>query len=151
MCKSAFTTLFSPHFLPGFLSSPFSLPNQTVENNIFHIIFLSLFSILLVFIPNKHSPKDEDKFQIGNCWAITLCMSDRSDRFAFDGPRRNETGWWSASQDQNNTSWCKTFVSKFPLRITPFAFAFAFMSTPLGFIYYYLFWCDTFFLFQCCF
>ena len=44
-------------------------------------------------------------------------MSDRSDRFAFDGPRRNETGWWSASQDQNHTSYCKTFVSKFPFRL----------------------------------
>ena len=43
------------NFLPGFLSFPFSFPNQTVKNNIFHPIFLSLFSILPVFTPTKHT------------------------------------------------------------------------------------------------
>ncbi|KAK4589164.1 hypothetical protein RGQ29_019954 [Quercus rubra] len=43
------------NFLSGFLSSPFSFSNQTVENNIFHQIFLSLFSILPVFTSTKHT------------------------------------------------------------------------------------------------
>ena len=71
LCKSVVIALFSPaflmiwedkkcgpwreNFLPGFLSSPFSFPNQTVENSVFHPIFLPLFSILPVFTPTKHS------------------------------------------------------------------------------------------------
>ena len=43
------------NFLPHFLSLLFSFLNQTVENNIFHPIFLSLFSILPVFTPTKNT------------------------------------------------------------------------------------------------
>ena len=42
-------------FLPYFLSLLFSFLNQTVENNILHPIFLSLFSILPIFTPTKHN------------------------------------------------------------------------------------------------
>ena len=42
------------NFFPCFLSLIFSFPNQTMENNIFHPIFLSLFSILPIFTPTKH-------------------------------------------------------------------------------------------------
>ena len=42
------------NFLPGFLSSPFSFSNQTVENSIFHPIFLPLFSIPL-FSPQPNT------------------------------------------------------------------------------------------------
>ena len=42
------------NFLPCFLYLLFSFLNQTVENDIFHPIFLSLFSILPVFTPTKH-------------------------------------------------------------------------------------------------
>ena len=43
------------NFLPGFLSSAFSFFCQTVENTVFHPIFIPLFSILTIFIPTKHS------------------------------------------------------------------------------------------------
>ena len=43
------------NFLPGFPSSPFSLLCQTVENTVFHPIFLPMFSILSIFTPTKHS------------------------------------------------------------------------------------------------
>ena len=43
------------NFLPYFMSLLFYFLNQTVENNIFHLIFLSLFSILPVFTPTKHT------------------------------------------------------------------------------------------------
>ena len=39
------------NFLPGFPSSLFSLVCQTVENIVFHSIFLSIFSILPKFTP----------------------------------------------------------------------------------------------------
>ena len=42
------------NFLPYFLSLLFSFLNQTIKNIIFHPIFLSLFSILLVFTPTKY-------------------------------------------------------------------------------------------------
>ena len=45
------------NFLPGFPSSPFSLLCQTVENTVFHPIFLPMFSILSIFTPTKHSVK----------------------------------------------------------------------------------------------
>ena len=44
-------------FLPDFLSSPFSFPNQIVEYSVFHPIFLPLFSILPIFNPTKQSLK----------------------------------------------------------------------------------------------
>ena len=43
------------YFSSYFLSLLFSLLKQTVENAIFHHIFLSLFSILLIFTPTKHT------------------------------------------------------------------------------------------------
>ena len=42
------------NFLSYFLSLIFSFLNQTVKSNIFHPIFLSLFSILPVFTPTIH-------------------------------------------------------------------------------------------------
>ena len=46
------------NFLSGFPSSLFSLVCQTVENTVFHSIFLPMFSILPKFIPTKHSVRD---------------------------------------------------------------------------------------------
>ena len=43
------------YFLPYFLSLLFYLLNQTAKNTIFHPIFLSLFSIILVFTSTKHT------------------------------------------------------------------------------------------------
>ena len=43
------------NFLPGFPSSLFSLVCQTVENIVFHSIFLPRFSILPKFTLTKHS------------------------------------------------------------------------------------------------
>ena len=79
LCKMHFSSLFPPHFLPTwkdkksgsrrenfisyFLSLLFSFLNQIVENNIFHLIFFSLFSIFPIFTPTKHSLKDILKLQ----------------------------------------------------------------------------------------
>ena len=46
------------NFLPGFPSSLFSLVCQTVENTVFHSIFLPMFSILPKFTQTKHNVKD---------------------------------------------------------------------------------------------
>ena len=46
------------NFLPGFPSSPFSLLCQTVENTVFHPIFLPMFSIISIFTPTKHSARE---------------------------------------------------------------------------------------------
>ena len=43
------------YFPPHFLSLLFSLLNQTVKNIIFHLIFLSQFSILPIFTTTKHT------------------------------------------------------------------------------------------------
>ena len=43
------------NFLPGFPSSLFYFVCQTVENTVFHSIFLPRFSILPKFTPTKHS------------------------------------------------------------------------------------------------
>ena len=43
------------NFFPHFLSLLFSFLNQIVENAIIHPIFFSLFSILIVFTPTKHT------------------------------------------------------------------------------------------------
>ena len=45
------------NFLSSFLSLLFFFLNQTVKNNIFYPIFFSLFSILPVFTPTKHTLK----------------------------------------------------------------------------------------------
>ena len=79
LCKVHLSTLFSPHFPPKpnwedkkrwvwsekfppySLSLLFSLLNQTMENAIFHHIFLFLFSILPIFTPTKHTLKVQIK------------------------------------------------------------------------------------------
>ena len=55
------------YFPPYFLSLLFSLLNQTMENVIFHHIFLSLFSIFPFFTPTKHNLKSENRFYFGPC------------------------------------------------------------------------------------
>ena len=52
------------NFLPGFLSSLFSLVCQTVENIVFHSIFLPRFSILPKFTPTKHSVSERVRGKI---------------------------------------------------------------------------------------
>ena len=43
------------NFFPHFLSLLFSFLNQIVKNAMIHPIFFSLFSILIVFTPTKHT------------------------------------------------------------------------------------------------
>ena len=71
------------NFFPCFLSHIFSFPNQTMENNIFHHIFLSLFSIFPIFTPTKHNLKSENRFYFGPCHQPSNRKCIRSKRSAL--------------------------------------------------------------------
>ena len=68
------------YFPLHFLSLLFFLLNQTVENAIFHYIFLSLFSILPVFTPTKHTLRQP---KIKNKVSLQVSLEINSSNFSY--------------------------------------------------------------------